>query len=197
MILIQEEQIADLLKITPRYVRDIFSEFKTPAGYKLIKCIQKYIADSRDDLGTYVNLKTLADILGVTERTVRNLTEKKILIKGENDKYELKENIKNYLRANDETIKMTRAKRKLAELRYEVYQDKYHSDDQVEYILSDMLIKFKKKLLSSVRKIDNEIENYPEKNRIEIIERYILEALEELSDYEPPSNQENLKKELE
>lgn len=197
MIVISEENLANLLKITPRYVRDIFSEYKTPNGYKLIKCISKFISDSRSDLGTYVNLKTLADILGITERTCRNLTEKKILVKDSNDKYELKENIKNFLRANDETIKMTRAKRKMTELRYEVLQDKYHEDAQVEYILSDMLIKFKGKLMSAIRKIDNDIENFPDKSRTEIIKKHILLALEELSEYDPPSNREELKKELE
>lgn len=75
---IPEELLAKLLKVTDRYVRDVFKEYKLPNGnYKLIKCVQKHIEESRSDMGTYVNLKTLSDILGVTERTVRNLTEKK------------------------------------------------------------------------------------------------------------------------
>lgn len=197
MIVIPEEKLARLLQITPRYARENFSEYKTPQGYKLIKSIEKFVKNSRSELGTYVTLKSLAEILGVTERTVRNLTDKNILFKSENDKYELKENIKSYLRSNDEVTKMNRAKRKMAELRYEVFQDKYHEDAQVEYILSDMLIKFKGKLMSAIRKIDNDIENFPEKNRTEIIKKHILSTLEELSEYEPPSNKEELKKELE
>lgn len=198
MIVISEEQLARLLQVTPRYVRDIFEEFKVgEKEYNLLKSVSKYITQSRSDVGTYVNLKTLADILGVTERTVRNLTEKNILIKNENEKYELKENIKSFLKSNSDVAKMNEAKRKMIELRYEVLQDKYHEDAVVEYILSDMLLKFKARLNSCVRKIDNDIENYPEKNRIEIISKHILVALAELSNYEPPSNREELKKDLE
>ncbi len=198
MIVISEEQLARLLQVTPRYVRDIFEEFKVgEKEYNLLKSVSKYITQSRSDVGTYVNLKTLADILGVTERTVRNLTEKNILTKNENEKYELKENIKSFLKSNSDVAKMNEAKRKMLELRYEVLQDKYHEDAVVEYILSDMLLKFKARLNSCVRKIDNDIENYPERNRIEIISKHILVALAELSNYEPPSNREELKKDLE
>lgn len=198
MIVISEEQLARLLQITPRYVRDIFEEFRVgEKDYNLLKSVSKYITQSRSDVGTYVNLKTLADILGVTERTVRNLTEKKVLTKNENDKYELKENIKSYLKSNSDVAKMNEAKRKMLELRYEVLQDKYHEDAVVEYILSDMLLKFKARLNSCVRKIDNDIENYPERNRVEIISEHIFSTLEELAEYEPPSNKEELKKEIE
>lgn len=198
MIVISEEQLARLLQVTPRYVRDIFEEFKVgEKEYNLLKSVSKYITQSRSNVGTYVNLKTLADILGVTERTVRNLTEKNILTKNENEKYELKENIKSFLKSNSDVAKMNEAKRKMLELRYEVLQDKYHEDAVVEYILSDMLLKFKARLNSCVRKIDNDIENYPERNRIEIISKHILVALAELSNYEPPSNREELKKDLE
>ena len=198
MIVISEEQLARLLQITPRYVRDIFEEFRVgEKDYNLLKSVSKYITQSRSDVGTYVNLKTLADILGVTERTVRNLTEKKVLTKNENDKYELKENIKSFLKSNSDVAKMNEAKRKMLELRYEVLQDKYHEDAVVEYILSDMLLKFKARLNSCVRKIDNDIENYPERNRVEIISEHIFSTLEELAEYEPPSNKEELKKEIE
>lgn len=198
MIVISEEQLARLLQVTPRYVRDIFEEFKVgEKEYNLLKSVSKYITQSRSDVGTYVNLKTLADILGVTERTVRNLTEKNILTKNENEKYELKENIKSFLKSNSDVAKMNEAKRKMLELRYEVLQDKYHEDAVVEYILSDMLLKFKARLNSCVRKIDNDIENYPERNRVEIISEHIFSTLEELAEYEPPSNKEELKKEIE
>lgn len=198
MIVISEEQLARLLQITPRYVRDVFEEFRVgEKDYNLLKSVSKYITQSRSDVGTYVNLKTLADILGVTERTVRNLTEKKVLTKNENDKYELKENIKSYLKSNSDVAKMNEAKRKMLELRYEVLQDKYHEDALVEYILSDMLLKFKARLNSCIRKIDNDIGSYPQKNRIDIISNHILSTLEELAKYEPPSNKEEMKKELE
>ena len=65
MIVISEEQLARLLQVTPRYVRDIFEEFKVgEKEYNLLKSVSKYITQSRSDVGTYVNLKTLADILG-------------------------------------------------------------------------------------------------------------------------------------
>lgn len=198
MIVATEEQLARLLQASDRYVRDIFSEYRVGTKeYNLLKSVAKYVNLSKNDGGTYVNLKTLAEILGVTEKTVRNLTEKKVLIRNENDKYELKENIKSYIKSNSDVAKMNEAKRKMIELKYQIYQDKYHEDSQVEYILSDMLLKFKGKLNSCIRKIDNDIENFPDENRLEIIKRHILSTLEELTEYNPPSNQEELKKELE
>lgn len=198
MIVATEEQLARLLQVSDRYVRDIFSEYRVGTKeYNLLKSVAKYVNLSKNDGGTYVNLKTLAEVLGVTEKTVRNLTEKKVLIRNENDKYELKENIKSYIKSNSDVAKMNEAKRKMIELKYQIYQDKYHEDSQVEYILSDMLLKFKGKLNSCIRKIDNDIENFPDENRLEIIKRHILSTLEELTEYNPPSNQEELKKELE
>lgn len=197
MILISEEQLARLLEVTPRYVRDIFEEFReNKKEYDLIKSIRKFVQNTRNDTGTKVNLKTMAEILGVTERTVRGLTEKNILIQ-HNGKYDLIENVKSYLRSNSETAKMNETKRKMLDLKYEIYQDKYHEDAQVEFILSDMILKFKGKLNACIRKIDNELENYPEKNRVEILSNHILSTLEELARYEPPSNREELKKEIE
>lgn len=195
---ISELHLSKLLNISERYVRDVFKEHKLLNGnYKLIKCVQQYVLESRNDMGTCVNLKTLSDILGVTERTVRNLTERKVLVKNDNDKYELKENIKNYLMDTSEGAKKTKAQTKMIELKLKVYEDKYHEDEIVRYILSDMLIKFKGKLISTIRKIDNEMENNKSKKRIDILEKHILGTLTELSKYDPPSNLEKLRKELE
>ncbi|WP_303189283.1 hypothetical protein [Fusobacterium ulcerans] len=198
MIEIDEKALAKLLQVTDRWVRDIFEEFEiSPKVYDLIKCIQKFISNTKNETGTYVNLKTLADILGLTERTVRNLTERRILVKNDQDKYELKENLKSYLKDNSEKAKKEKAQRKMAELRYEVYTDKFHEDEVVEFILSEMILKFKAKLLAAVRKMANEIENNPNMDKVEILEKHILAALTELSDYDPPSNMAELKKELE
>ena len=85
----------------------------------------------------------------------------------------------------------------MIELKLKVYEDKYHEDEVVRYILSDMLVKFKGKLMSTIRKIDNELENNKNKKRIDILEKHILGTLTELSKYDPPSNLEKLRKELE
>lgn len=198
MIEIDEKALAKLLQVSDRWVRDIFEEFEiSPGVYNLIKCVQKFISNTKNETGTYVNLKTLADILGLTERTVRNLTERKILVKNDLDKYELKENIKSYLKDNSTKAQKEVAQTKMLELRYKVYQDKFHEDAIVEFILSDMMLKFKGRLVATVRKIANELEHNPEKDKIEIIEKHILGTLIELSKYDPPSNIEEFKKELE
>ena len=80
--------------------------------YPLVKCFKKYIQQSRGDQGEYVTQKTLAEILGISEKTVRKLEEHHVLRRNENGKYGLKENLKNYLQSKDEIYKLKKLREK-------------------------------------------------------------------------------------
>lgn len=196
MIVAKEEQLAKLFGYSERYIREIFKEEKIEPGiYNLMRCVKKFVAQAKGDSGTYVSQKIMAEILGVSERTVRKLTEIKTLIANEG-KYELKENVKLYLQSKDEIMKQKKAQREMTEFKLKVYKDQYHKDEIIEALIATKVMKFKSKLISCVRKIDNDLEANEEKDRKKIIEDHILETLLEFSKLELPSNIEKLKKEV-
>lgn len=196
MIVAKEEQLAKLFGYSERYIREIFKEEKIEPGiYNLMRCVKKFVAQAKGDSGTYVSQKIMAEILGVSERTVRKLTEIKTLIANEG-KYELKENVKLYLQSKDEIMKQKKAQREMTEFKLKVYKDQFHKDEIVDEVISEMIMKFRGKLISCIRKIDNELELNDNTNRKKIIKKNILLTLSELSKLKVVSNVEKLKKEV-
>lgn len=194
MILATEKQLSNILNISDRRVRELFKNSKLETGdYPLIKCVKDYINQTRSGDVNFVNLKTLAEILGVSDKTVKTLTNQGILIKNTDDKYDLKENLRNYLLSTDERNKKKAVEREYQEFRMNILKDKYHSDDDVRYILTDILIKFKSKIQGTAIKIDAEIDDVAKNERLNYLKNTLIECLEELSKYDPPSNRRKSK----
>ncbi len=189
LIIASEKKLAKDLLISERRVRELFKEFKyAPGEYEYVKSIKKYLKTIKVDGIEHVTLKTLADILCVSEKTIRNLTKENILQKSENGNYNLKTNIKNYFLENNESNKLKVVQRETQELKLSILKDEYYPDHVVRGVLSDMLIKFKSQLLSTSRKIAIEVEQNEEPDIKKIVEKHVLKALEELEKYDPPSN---------
>ncbi len=196
MIVATEQQLSDILKISTRHIRDLFQEEKRSDGtYPLIKCIKKYIEQMRSDSSEFVSQKTLAEILGISEKTVRKLEEHEVLHRNENGKYSLKENLKKYLQSKDEIYKLKKAQREMQEFKLQVYKDEYVKKDLVELALCEVMLQFKAKLISSINKLEIGLDD-EELPRKDILEKYILGSLEEFSSFEFPSNQKDVKKEV-
>ena len=189
IVLISEKQLAKDLLISERHVRSLFKEYKyAPGEYRYPECVRKYLKTLKLDGIEHITLKSLADILCISEKTVRNLTEENILQKGENGNYNLKTNIKNYFLENNESNKLKVIQRETQEFKLKILKDEYHSAEIIRDLLADIFIKFRSQLLSSSRKIAVEIEQNENENIKEIVEKHILKALEELNRYNPPSN---------
>ncbi|CAL7892401.1 MAG: hypothetical protein SPH94_08455 [Fusobacterium necrophorum] len=182
-ILAKAETISQILGISARHVRDIFEE--KDGRYDLISCIQEYLKKSRMDTGEYVSEKTLAEIIGVTDKTIRNLTAKNILQRNSEGKYHLKENLKSYMRANDETIKLKKAQRMMSEFKLKTYKAEYHKASDIEYVMTQILVGFKSKMMGMSRKMLIDLKQTKEKDWEEIIDKHVREALNELSQYNP------------
>jgi len=189
LIIASEKKLAKDLLISERHVRSLFKEYKyAPGEYEYIKCVKKYLKTIKVDGVEHVTLKLLADILCVSEKTIRNLTKENILQKSENGNYNLKTNIKKYFLENNESNKLKVIQRETQELKLKILKDEYYPDHIVRDILSDMLIKFKSQLLSTSRKITIEIEQNEKADIKKVVEKHILKSLEELEKYAPPSN---------
>lgn len=196
IILISEKQLAKDLEITERRVRELFKEHKyAPGEYKYPECIRKYIKQMRADTGDFLTQKSLAETLNLSEKTIRTLTEKNILKKAKNGKYNLKINIQNYLenyiRKNEESNKLKKIQRETQEFKLNILKDEYYPDHVIRHMLSDMMIKFKKQLIGSSRKIAIDLEQNPDNDVKETIEKNLLMTLDEFTNYRPPSNKES------
>lgn len=149
-----------------------------------------------------VTAKVIGQIIGVTDRRVRQLAQEGVVPKHESGSYELVPTIKAYVnyikvgidaeegsdKANLDKEKYLheKAKREKAELILGEMKGELHDAAIVEEVMSDMLSNFRSKLLSIPSKtapILLGINDIPEIQ--EILEEKIFEALQELSDYDP------------
>lgn len=150
-----------------------------------------------------VNQKELAQCLGISTRQVRNLRDEGLFhnVKG-NRGYVLETCVQEYInfkvnaemgrsasvsieriKADHESIKKDISALKLRRMRQEL-----HEAADVEAFLSDMLTRFKKRLLSLPSKIAMQIAGEKDINvLIQVLTRGFNEALEELSRYDPDS----------
>lgn len=194
MILANEKQLSKVLNISDRRVRELFKDYKSENGsYPFVKCVTEFINQTRNGDINLVTQKTLAEILGLSEKTVKELANRGVLEKNTNGHFDLKDNLKRYLTVNDERNKKKAVEREYQEFRMNILKDKYHSDEDVRYILTDILIKFKSKIQGTAIKIDAEIDDVAKNERLNYLKNTLIECLEELSKYDPPSNRRKSK----
>lgn len=148
-----------------------------------------------------VNQKELAECLGISSRRVRQLREEGLFRIGQAGRgYNLEKCIQEYIeykinaetgrrasiskeevQAEHEEVKKQISLLKLRKLRREL-----HEAADVEAYLSDMLIRFKNRLLSLPSKLAMEIAGEEDINQIILtIKKELLGVLEELSEYDP------------
>ena len=194
MILANEKQLSKVLNISDRRVRELFKDHKSENGsYPFVKCVTEFINQTRNGDINLVTQKTLAEILGLSEKTVKELANRGVLEKNSNGQFDLKDNLKRYLTVTDERNKKKAVERELQQYKLEILQDKYHLDEDVKYVLADILIKFKAKLQATAVKIDNEIDEISGADRIDYLKNTLIDCLEELANYNPPRNRRKTK----
>lgn len=147
-----------------------------------------------------VNQKELAQCLGVSSRRIRQLKEDGLFqqqagVRG----YSLETCIQEYIeyKVNAETgrrasISKERVqaeheeiKKQISVMRLRKLRMELHEAADVEFYLSDMLTRFKNRLLSLPPKLAMEVSGESDMNRIiQIIQKDLLDTLEELSEYD-------------
>lgn len=148
-----------------------------------------------------VNQKELAQTLGISSRRVRALKEEGLFEASKSGRgYNLETCVQEYIeykvnaelgrsasiskekvQAEHEEVKKQISILKLRRLRREL-----HEAADVEYYLSDMLLRFKNRLLALPSKIVMEVSGLTDTNQmIQIIQKDLLDTMEELSEYDP------------
>lgn len=141
-------------------------------------------------------LKVIANWLDMTERNVRNLVKRGILKEYKPGLFRLKENVHGYINFlrkpeteevldyTSERAKMVRTRREAAELELAVRKNELHQSEDIELIMTDMLLRFRTKMMSIPAKQSPILaEKSDQKEIFKILKKEIDEALDELSDF--------------
>jgi phage terminase Nu1 subunit (DNA packaging protein) len=153
---------------------------------------------------TIVNSITLATILGITDRRVRQLVQEGVINAKSRGKYELVKTVQlycNYLRqktevdSNKQGAKVDyeteralheKVKREKADLQFKVMKGELHRAQDVENIMVDMITNAKTKLLGIPAKAAPMIIGYTDIPRVQsILQKAVEETLGELANYNP------------
>ena len=142
--------------------------------------------------------KAVARFLDISERRVRQLRDEKIIDEVRPGLYDLLETNKryiNYLRKrnpeseeavdyNTERAKLVRAKRRNEELDLKIRENQLHSSEDVEQVLTNMLINFRWRLMAIPARLSPILSKKTDKAEIfKILKAQVDEALNELSDF--------------
>lgn len=152
------------------------------------------------------SLRFIASVLDLSERRVRQLRDQKILIEVRKNYFDLIPAIQAYIaylrslstdgnQASDynlEKAKFVRARRENQELDLEVKRGELYPGEEVELVVSDMLIRFKSHLLSIPSKLSPQLSEMSDKNTIQrLLKREVAEALSELSAFKKGMEEKN------
>ena len=154
--------------------------------------------------GKVYTVKFIAQVLDLSEKRVKQMTEEDIIPEYSDGHYKLLPTVQGYIRylksqlADDgkatdltkEKAQLTRIKREGAELDLQLRRNELHQSADVEFIMTNMIIAFKAKLEVLPYKVLPAILSVPEGDNkkdflVDALKTAIEEALNELSEYDP------------
>lgn len=141
----------------------------------------------------------------MTERNVRTLRDKGVLTEYKPGLYDLQTATRQYINFlrkknpdaeekvdyNTERAKLVRAKRESQELELQLRKNEVHTTEDVEQVMTDMLIRFKTRLMAIPAKLSPILAKKTEQTEIfKLIKSAVDEALEELADFDTAFKEE-------
>lgn len=192
--LVRKETLLEVFQVTERQLYNLEQDgiaVKYKGGYKLVESIKNYCALSKKRSGgageKTVSSLEISEILGIAERTTRELAMKGILKKDTEGVYKLKESIQGYLNyklgdgeeSKNEIYLKKKADREIKEIALLEKKGELVRKSDVREFIGTMLITFKNTILAFPDKLASRIEI---DNRIrQDIKDGLTEILEELS----------------
>ncbi|MCL1882386.1 MAG: hypothetical protein FWF81_01355 [Defluviitaleaceae bacterium] len=154
--------------------------------------------------GVIYTKQTIAQILGLSERRIGQLTKEGVLEEFSTGHYKLLPAIRGYIRYQNEQIetkskkteldvekeRLTRIKSENAELDLGLKRNDHHLAADVEFVVTNMLIAFKAKIETLPYKVLPAMMNVPEgadkaEHMTDTLKQAVAEALKELNAYNP------------
>lgn len=153
--------------------------------------------------GVTVSASVLGDLIGVTDRRVRQLAEEGVLVRATNGRYILAESIKSYITTlkvqsdinnsqdeneldlDKEKALHEKIKRQQAELKLALMKGEVHKAQDVRKVMTDMLASFKARILNLPSKISPVLVARNDAGFIkDTLMKEVIESLNELRDYD-------------
>lgn len=154
--------------------------------------------------GITVSAAVLGDLFGVTDRRIRQMAEEGIVVRAAKGRYKLVDSIKNYLLTlklaadgvavelvdgvinfDEEKALHERVKRHISELKLQIMKGELHKAEDVEMVMMDMLVAFKSRVMNIPSKVAPILENRDAAFIKDRLTKEVIEALNELKDYDP------------
>ena len=151
-----------------------------------------------------VSAAVLGELYGVTDRRIRQMAEEGIVVRAAKGRYKLVDSIKNYLLTlklaadgvgvelvdgvinyDDEKALHERVKRHISELKLQIMKGELHKAEDVEMVMMDMLVAFKTRVMNIPSKVAPILENRDAAFIKDRLTKEVIEALNELKDYDP------------
>ena len=151
-----------------------------------------------------VSAAVLGNIFGVTDRRIRQMAEEGTLIRAAKGRYNLVESVKNYilslrlvidsnnsenpdkeLNIDEEKALHERVKRHISELKLQTMKGELHKAEHVQKVMTDMLSKFKTRVMNIPSKAAPILEDRDAGYIKERLTLEVSEALNELKEYDP------------
>ena len=126
----------------------------------------------------------ISKLFGFSERKVRDYFK---MARVQPGMYDLERVIEIYVEKSsryDEVAEARKVETETKKLKLSILQKEYHKADDIALLVTDMLVRFKQKMVAIPIKASLELLNKDNRREIEdILRRNISEALEELSEY--------------
>lgn len=189
--LIGEEDLVEITGLSPRSIRSKFKRFRVEDKEYDYQAIfedavkEKY---SNKNKQIFVDVETLARILGVTEKTIQNYKNKKILIAETNGAFNLINNLERYNNETNEHNKILKVKREREEVKKErellqldIDEGKYIPLELYGMILKENIVAFRQELLRTATTLSVNLKTEPQSQWKKYIQNILNGTLENLS----------------
>lgn len=145
------------------------------------------------------NVKIVAAMLNLSEKRVKQLTAQGVLTEVTKGHYDIKDSMQEYIKYlqnlvadddvtsdyNTEKAKLTKAKRENEELELMIKKGNLHKSEDIELVVSTMLVAFRSKLLALPTFVASKVAGEDNESVvIEIINTEIYNVLKELQNYD-------------
>lgn len=188
---ITEDTLVNITGLSPRSVRTKFRRFLIgERDYNYLKIAEDAIKDkySNKNKPIFVDVEILARILGVTEKTIQNYKNKKILIAETNGTFNLIDNLERYSKETNEYNKILKVKREREEVKKErellqldIDEGKYIPLELYGMILKDTVVSFRQELLRTATYLSINLKTEPQSHWKKYIQKVLSDTLTNFS----------------
>lgn len=188
---ISEESLVHITGLSPRSTRSKFKRFWVEdKKYDYQEIFEDTVKEkySNKNKQIFVDVEMLARILGVTEKTIQNYKNKKILIAETNGSFNLIDNLERYNNETNEHNKILKVKREREEVRkkrellqLDIDEGKYIPLELYAIILKDTVVSFRQELLRTATYLSINLKTEPQSQWKKYIQKVLSDTLTNFS----------------